>query len=131
MKGNRRKHSQFGRAWLSLLVIVAMLTPMFSAISLAEEDEIMSDAVAASYEAEETEDESEANAEPDAEDTSDDWEEPSGEYESQEEEAPEAASAEESQEEPASQVGGLLQGRYVIVAHQKGLYGAAEKIRQR
>ena len=34
-------------------------------------------------------------------------------------------------EEPASQVGGLLQGRYVIVAHQKGLYGAAEKIRQR
>ena len=105
MKGNRRKHSQFGRAWLSLLVIVAMLTPMFSAISLAEEDEIMSDAVAASYEAEETEDESEANAEPDAEDTSDDWEEPSGEYESQEEEAPEAASAEESQEEPEGESG--------------------------
>lgn len=39
--------------------------------------------------------------------------------------------AEESQEETASQVGGLLQGRYVIVAHQKGLYGAAGKIRQR
>ena len=104
MKGNRRKHSQFGRAWLSLLVIVAMLTPMFSAISLAEEDEIASEALAASYEAEETENESEAYAEPDAEDTSDDWEEPSGEYESQEE-APEAASAEESQDEPEGESG--------------------------
>ena len=30
MKGNRRMSGKMGKTWLSLLVIVAMLTPMFS-----------------------------------------------------------------------------------------------------
>ena len=39
MKGNRRKSRRFGLGWLSLLVIVALLTPMFSTLALAEEEE--------------------------------------------------------------------------------------------
>ena len=38
MKGYNRKH-RFGLGWLSLLIIVALLTPMFSAIALAEDVE--------------------------------------------------------------------------------------------
>lgn len=37
MKGTRRNHRQSIRAWLSLLLVIAMMTPMFSAIALAED----------------------------------------------------------------------------------------------
>ena len=38
MKGNRRRRWLSGRIWISLLTIVALLTPMFSTIALAEDD---------------------------------------------------------------------------------------------
>lgn len=49
MKGNNGKRRN-GMSWLSVLLIVAMLTPMFSAIALAEEYEVEAPAVEAEYE---------------------------------------------------------------------------------
>ena len=39
MKGNRRRQWSFGKRWISLLVIAAMLISMFSGLALAEEPE--------------------------------------------------------------------------------------------
>ncbi len=49
MKGNNGKRRN-GMSWLSVLLIVAMLTPMFSAIALAEEYEVEAPAFEVEYE---------------------------------------------------------------------------------
>ncbi|MGX8706001.1 MAG: hypothetical protein ACSW8J_05445, partial [bacterium] len=87
MKGNRRRQWSFGKRWISLIIIAAMLASMFSGFAFAEETE-----AAADYEAVEAEEPStDAEEEPEADDEAD---EPS-------EEEPAPSEEEPAEEEPA------------------------------
>ena len=119
MKGNRRRQRSFGRRWISLLVIAAMLISMFSGLALADEidqpdqdeyelqdsaEDLDSDEIDAEHAEAEDEEPDEDSAEESEEDSDSDDEEaetpdvpelPAGEEE------PEAPSEdEEEQEEP-------------------------------
>lgn len=110
MKINNRKR-RLGMGWISLLVIVAMLTPMFSAIALAEDEEVFEAEAQESYAAaaedsrEETvfdlpeDDEPEQKEEPSREEKSEQKEESVPEEKSSRKEEPEWDDEDEDSDE--------------------------------